>query len=208
MTSSTGRPSSPPLALTSSRQISSAVLITLLGAAPAPVSARLNPTLMGLPLCADAPDSASKPTMNAATNARSAFPHNLAIVSSLNGASLRAALAVGRLFMHFLCRHNTPVIRSVRVLGPDLRLLRPVAMPRPRLEMAELFVHLVELREQFGDQPVRRAVIGEQVVADAVAAGAPQQLVAVQAEVVAGGQHVAPVAQLERGVEVPVLRVA
>src|SRR6266508_1233751 len=34
MTSSTGRPSNPPLALTSSRQISSAVLITLLGAAP------------------------------------------------------------------------------------------------------------------------------------------------------------------------------
>ena len=80
-------------------------------------------------------------------------------------------------------------------------------MPGPRLEMAERLVHLVELREQFGDQPVRRAVIGEQVVADAVAARAPQQLVAVEAEVVAGGQHVAPVAQLERGVEVPVLRV-
>ena len=62
------------MALTSSRQMSSAVLITLLGAAPAPVSARLKPILIGLPLCADAPESASSPTMNAATNARSAFP--------------------------------------------------------------------------------------------------------------------------------------
>ena len=48
MTSSTGRPNSPPLALTSSRQMSSAVLITLLGAAPAPVSARLKPILIGI----------------------------------------------------------------------------------------------------------------------------------------------------------------
>src|SRR6187399_227570 len=83
MTSSTERPNSPPLALTSSRQMSSAVLLTLLGAAPAPVRARLKPILTGLPLCADAPERASSPTMNAATNARSAFQHNFAIVLSL-----------------------------------------------------------------------------------------------------------------------------
>src|SRR5262249_32642518 len=85
MTSSTGRPSNPPLALTSSRQISSAVPITLLGAAPAPVSARLNPTLMGSPLCADAPDGARSPMTNAATDARSAIPHIFPIVFLLAG---------------------------------------------------------------------------------------------------------------------------
>jgi hypothetical protein len=44
------------LAFASSRHISSAVLITLLGAAPAPVNARLSPILIGWPLCADALD--------------------------------------------------------------------------------------------------------------------------------------------------------
>ena len=77
-------------------------------------------------------------------------------------------------------------------------------MPGPRLEIAELLVHLVELGEQLGDQPVRRAVIGEQIVADAVPARAPQQLVAVEAQIIAGGLQVRPVAQLEGGVEVPV----
>ena len=89
MTSSTGRPSNPPLALTSSRQISSAVPITLLGAAPPPVSARLNPTLMGSPLCADAPDRAKNPVINAATDARSAIPHTFPIVSSSWATSVR-----------------------------------------------------------------------------------------------------------------------
>jgi hypothetical protein len=63
-------------------QISSAVLITLLGAAPAPVSARLIPTLMGLPVCADAPEREKNPMMKAATNACSAVPHIFAMVSS------------------------------------------------------------------------------------------------------------------------------
>src|SRR5215475_12900211 len=77
MTSSTGRPSRPPLALMSSRHISSAVLITLLGAAPAPVSARLNPTLIGLLPCADALDSINEPIANTAAAARSAFKHQV-----------------------------------------------------------------------------------------------------------------------------------
>src|SRR4051812_12098153 len=150
MTSSTGRPSSPPLALMSSRQISSAVLITLLGAAPAPVSARLIPILIGLPLCADAPDSASSPMMNAAASARSAFPQIFAIASSLErGVDARRSYRASfiSLFMHLVARHDTPIIRGARVLLPDFRLLRPVAVPRPRLEMAERLVHLVELRE-------------------------------------------------------------
>src|SRR3954452_21104767 len=83
MTSCTGRASSPPLALTSSRQMSSAVLMTLLGAAPAPVSARPTPILIGSPLWAAAFDSESNPTINAAADARSAFPTSFVMVSSL-----------------------------------------------------------------------------------------------------------------------------
>src|SRR5262245_36774904 len=74
---STGRPSRPPLALMSSRHISSAVLITLLGAAPAPVSARLSPTLIGLPPCAAAPDSAAAPIASTAAVVRSALKHQV-----------------------------------------------------------------------------------------------------------------------------------
>src|SRR6185312_163101 len=82
---------------------------------------------------------------------------------------------------HFIARHDAPKIRGRRILLPDLGALRTVAMPRPRLEIAERFVHLVELGKGLSDQAVRRAMIGEQIVTDAVAARAPQQLVAVEA---------------------------
>src|SRR5262249_21507744 len=113
-TSSTGRPSNPPFALTSSRQILSAVLITLLGAAPAPVSARLIPTLMGLPLCADAPEREKNTMMNAATSACTAVPHIFAIVGALLclavkpghlspdiAQTVQCGLPEGSLFRHF-----------------------------------------------------------------------------------------------------------
>src|SRR6185503_12234308 len=116
MTSSTGRPNSPPLALTSSRQMSSAVLITLLGAAPAPVSARLNPILMGLPLCANAPESGNRATTNAATSARSAFPNTFAIVSSLQATRRCEPLLLYLLLVHFLGRHDAPVVRCRWIL--------------------------------------------------------------------------------------------
>src|ERR1043166_4563579 len=70
---STGRPMSPPLALTSSRHISMAACSILPAGAPAPVSARLMPTLIGLPLCAAAPSSPSKLTSAAAASDRNAF---------------------------------------------------------------------------------------------------------------------------------------
>src|SRR5216683_6534070 len=79
-----------------------------------------------------------------------------------------------------------------------------VAVPGTRLEVAELLVHPVELGEGFGDQAGGAAMIGEQVVADAVPARPPEQLVAVEAEIVAGGLQVPPIAQLEGGVEMPV----
>src|SRR5262249_44388642 len=73
MTSSTGRPSNPPLALTSSRQISSAVLITLLGAAPAPVTASLLPLESGLPFCAGSPEMKRSRLLSARPRGRSAL---------------------------------------------------------------------------------------------------------------------------------------
>src|SRR5262245_57371341 len=79
-----------------------------------------------------------------------------------------------------------------------------VAVPRPRLEITELLVHLIELGEQLGNQPVGRAVIGEEVVTDAVPARSPDQLVAVEAEKIAGGLQMRPIAQLERGVKMPI----
>ena len=47
-------------------------------------------------------------------------------------------------------------------------------------------------------------MIGEQIVADAVAPRPPKHLVAVEAEVIARGLQVPPVAQLECGVEMTV----
>src|ERR1700760_2890721 len=82
-------------------------------------------------------------------------------------------------FHHFVARHDAPEIGGRRVLHPHFRALRTVAMPRPRLEIAELLVHTVELGEYFGDQAVGRAVIGKQIVADAVPPRSPQQLVAI-----------------------------
>src|SRR5512133_3187696 len=82
MTSSTGRPSRPPLAFTSSRHISSAVLITLLGAAPAPVNARLSPILIGCPVCAEAVDKAIAPIAIAAAADRIAPKHQVDIAPS------------------------------------------------------------------------------------------------------------------------------
>src|SRR6202035_2406539 len=95
--------------------------------------------------------------------------------------------------MHLVARHDAPEIGGRRVLGPHFRALRIVAVPRPRLEIAELLVHAVELGEQFGDQAGRAAVIGEEIMADAVAAGSPQQLVAVDGQEIAGCLHVGPV---------------
>src|ERR1700734_3536136 len=106
--------------------------------------------------------------------------------------------------VHLVAGHDAPEIGGSGVLGPYFRTLRIVAVPRPRLEVAEIFVHAVELGEQLGDETGRAAVISEKVMADAVAARPPQQLVAVGREEIARRLHVTPVAKLERGVEVPV----
>ena len=66
---------------------------------------------------------------------------------------------------------------DVADLVPHLRHLRTIAVPRPRIEIAELLVeHLVEFGEQLDDLVVRIAVIGVDVVARPVPARAPGEL--------------------------------
>src|SRR5215216_7666726 len=59
---------------------------------------------------------------------------------------------------------------------PGLWPLRRVAMPRPRIEIAERFVlHLIEIDVELDGVLVRIAVIGGDVVAGTVAERPPQQ---------------------------------
>ena len=82
-------------------------------------------------------------------------------------------------------RAEAPVVAQ-RVSRPGLRHLRPVLMPRPRIEIAErLVLDLVHLAEQLDANIVGVAVIGRDVVADDVAARAPDQLDVVLAEEIA-----------------------
>src|ERR1051325_11115433 len=85
---STGRPSSPPLALMSSRQISIAACSILPAGAPAPVSASDIPTLIGLPLCADALGDQHSPASSAAATAPSVLLVVFIAVSSPVGRGL------------------------------------------------------------------------------------------------------------------------
>src|SRR5262249_12890526 len=63
---------------------------------------------------------------------------------------------------HFFWRPRAPQVRGRRIFRPHLRPLRVVAMPGARFEIAELLVlYQIELAEQFGDQSIRAAVIGE-----------------------------------------------
>src|SRR5882724_7641901 len=95
-------------------------------------------------------------------------------------------MGVPRSLHHLVRWHDTPVVGCVGILRPYLRDLRLISVPGARFVVAQLFVHAIELREQLGYQPVGTAMIGEEIVANAMAAGAPQQLVTVQAEIVAG----------------------
>src|SRR5665213_1575063 len=114
---------------------------------------------------------------------------------------LDVGCALSRLVEEVVRRHDAPDIRGRRILAPDLRLLRPVLVPRPRFEIAEfLVVDAVEFGEQFDDLPIRIAVIGEQIVADAMPPRAPDQRVALGGEEVAGGLQMPPIAQFEGNV--------
>src|SRR5258706_16028153 len=96
---STGRPSSPPLALTSSRQISAAACSILPAGAPLPVSAKLMPTLIGLPLCADAPEVQHSPASSAAAN----VPSVLLVVFIMSPPWWQVVLGAGRAGLFLPC---------------------------------------------------------------------------------------------------------
>src|ERR1700678_1399079 len=163
--SSTGRPRRPPLALTSSRQSWSAIKSCLPFCATPPVIAKLNPTLIG-----SAAEAGVWVKNNSAAAAAKAA-RQMACMDALPVFTPRLARSL--LLHHLVARHDAPQIRSRRVLLPHLRPLRIVAVPRPRLEIAEFLVHAVELGKSFGNQAIRRAVIGKEVVADAVTTRSP-----------------------------------
>src|SRR5579884_1098813 len=84
---------------------------------------------------------------------------------------------------------------------PHLRPLRRVLMPRPRLEIAELFIeHLVELAEQLDDLIVRIAVIGCDIVPRTVAQRPPDDRDLALAKQVARVLQMNEILQLERHV--------
>src|SRR4029077_7269723 len=70
----------------------------------------------------------------------------------------------------------TPVIAQ-RVRPPHFRPLRPVLVPRPRIEIAQrLVLSLIHPREELDAHLVGIAVIDRDIVADDVAAGTPDQM--------------------------------
>src|SRR6202035_3384930 len=75
----------------------------------------------------------------------------------------------------------TPIVAQ-RVRAPHFRPLRPILVPWPRIEIAErLVLHLVHLAEELDAHLVGVAMIDRDIVADDVAARAPDQM-----DVVAG----------------------
>src|SRR5690242_2056105 len=105
----------------------------------------------------------------------------VAVITLTPFALLRRLLSLPQI----ICggRRTPDVARHRR---PHLRLLRLVAMPRPRIEIAERLVqHLVELGEQLDDLVVRVAVIGEEVVPGPVPARPPDDGNVPGAEIVA-----------------------
>src|SRR4029077_176866 len=101
---------------------------------------------------------------------------------------------------HVVRMPGPPIIRR-RVVAPDLRPLRAVLVPRPRLEIAELLVvHQVEIGEELDRDAVGVLVIDRDVVSDEVADRTPKQLDVLAREEVAGAVDLGFVAQLEREV--------
>src|ERR1700685_4441738 len=67
----------------------------------------------------------------------------------------------------------TPIVAQ-RVRPPHFRPLRPVLVPRPRIEIAQrLVLHLVHLAEELDPHLVGIAVIDRDIVADDMAARGP-----------------------------------
>src|SRR5438045_1708817 len=98
-------------------------------------------------------------------------------------------------------RRTAPHVRGRAARLPNLGALRPIRVPGSRLEIAErLILHQIELGEKLDDLIVRVAMIDEDVVADAVPAGTPDQLAPVLCQMIARVVDMRPVAQLEGNV--------
>src|SRR6476469_7620879 len=84
-------------------------------------------------------------------------------------------------------RTSRPRVVVGGVVAPYRRPLRPVLVPGPRLEIAELLVmHLVEIGEELDRDAVGILVIDRDVVPDQVADRPPEQLDVLAGEEVAG----------------------
>src|SRR6185312_16010931 len=105
--------------------------------------------------------------------------------------SQRTSPPFGSVALLFRPRHvvrmSRPPVVGGGVVAPDLRPLRPVLVPGPRLEIAELLVvHLVEIGEELDRDAVGILVIDRDVVPDQVADRPPEQLDVLAGEKVAG----------------------
>src|SRR6516165_3434888 len=105
-------------------------------------------------------------------------------------------------------RHRSPRIGR-RIVAPTLWPLRPVLMPWPRLEKAELFVvHLVHLAEELDHHAVGVPVIDRDIVPDDMAERSPGERDLVLGQKIAGALDIGPITQfkrdmMDRGLRVP-----
>src|SRR6202045_2563587 len=91
-------------------------------------------------------------------------------------SSRRRVLLYGLIAADDALGAKTPIVAQ-RVRPPHFRPLRPVLVPRPRIEIAErLVLHLVHLAEELDAHLVGIAVVDRDIVADDVAARTPDQM--------------------------------
>src|SRR5579864_1834840 len=114
--------------------------------------------------------------------------------------SIQNGLLDGLIAADDALRAIAPIIAQ-RVRPPYFRPLRPVLVPRPRIEIAErLVLHLVHLAEELDAHLIGVAVIDRDIVADDVAARPPDQMDVVTGERLGGALDFRPVLDLERDV--------
>src|ERR1700693_5945974 len=123
----------------------------------------------------------------------------------LPGSYAKYAVSKGSLFYRLVAADDalgakTPIVAQ-RVRAPHFRPLRPVLVPRPRIEIAQrLVLHLVHLAEELDAHLVGVAVIDRDIVADDVATRTPDQMDVVTGECLRGALDFSPVLDLERNV--------
>src|ERR1700693_2281481 len=123
----------------------------------------------------------------------------------LPGSYAKYAVSKGSLFYRLVAADDalgakTPIVAQ-RVRAPHFRPLRPILVPRPRVEIAQRLVfHLIHLAEKLDAHLVGIAVIDRDIVADDVAARTPDQMEVVAGERFRRALDFGPVLDLKRDV--------